>query len=144
MAAHAMRFRACYEDVDVGGVMYHTRYLAFAERSRSASLRHHGIGVGHLMQDLRISFFIRDLTVRYHAPVCFDEEFEVTTEIMEESPVRLVVAHQVFNLSRDCKLATEIKVVLVLLSVSTMKPARLPEEYRQKIRGLMHDTSNRA
>ncbi|MBE7211763.1 MAG: 4-hydroxybenzoyl-CoA thioesterase, partial [Gluconacetobacter diazotrophicus] len=39
MPAHRCCFRVYYEDTDAGGVMYHARYLAFAERARTEALR---------------------------------------------------------------------------------------------------------
>ena len=40
---HRFPLRVHYEDTDAGGIIYHTQYLAFAERGRSAWLRCLGI-----------------------------------------------------------------------------------------------------
>lgn len=37
--AHHYLLRVQLEDTDAGGIVYHTNYLAFAERARSAHLR---------------------------------------------------------------------------------------------------------
>ena len=37
--AHHYLLRVQFEDIDAGGIVYHSNYLAFAERARSAYLR---------------------------------------------------------------------------------------------------------
>ena len=36
---HRLKVRVYYEDTDSGGIVYHSKYLNFAERSRTEFLR---------------------------------------------------------------------------------------------------------
>ena len=45
--------RVYYEDTDAGGVVYHARYLAFAERARTELLRDLGVPHADMQQNRR-------------------------------------------------------------------------------------------
>jgi len=39
LTGYRLTLRVYYEDTDAGGILYHARYLAFAERARTEALR---------------------------------------------------------------------------------------------------------
>lgn len=129
MVAHKAQFRVYYEDTDAGGIVYHARYLGFAERGRAEALRELGMSVGDMVQHKKISFVVRRLEIEYVSPLRLDELLEVETTLVKKSGVRLVLKQCLYNLSRDRQLATIVEVELACLEVSRGIPVRIPSRY---------------
>ena len=66
--AIAISLRVHYEDTDAGGIIYHTQYLAFAERGRSAWLRCLGINQPAMLAAENLGFVVRRIEIdfRHH------------------------------------------------------------------------------
>ena len=54
-----------YEDTDAGGVVYHSNYLNYAERGRSALLRNIGIDLHRYLKEERKTILISKIEVDY-------------------------------------------------------------------------------
>ena len=48
--SHLYYFRVQYEDTDIGGIVYHAKYLNFIERARSALIRKLGFPAEELLK----------------------------------------------------------------------------------------------
>lgn len=136
MAAHHCQFRVYYEDTDAGGIVYHARYLGFAERARAEALRSLGLGVGEMAEQDGIVFVVRQLSVRYHAPLRLDELMDVETVLLQMSGARLKLRQVITNLSRNGQKSVVIEVELACLKLASMTPLRLPVSYQEKLAGL--------
>ncbi|UPO80024.1 4-hydroxybenzoyl-CoA thioesterase [Parasaccharibacter sp. TMW 2.1888] len=136
MAAHHCQFRIYYEDTDAGGIVYHARYLGFAERARAEALRSLGLGVGEMAEQDGIGFVVRQLGIRYHAPLRLDELMDVETVLLQMSGARLNLRQVITNLSRAGQKSVVIEVELACLKLAGMSPLRLPASYREKLSGL--------
>ncbi|MUG79029.1 YbgC/FadM family acyl-CoA thioesterase [Bombella sp. ESL0380] len=136
MAAHHCQFRIYYEDTDAGGIVYHARYLGFAERARAEALRSLGLGVGEMAEQDGIGFVVRQLGIRYHAPLRLDELMDVETVLLQMSGARLNLRQVITNLSREGQKSVVIEVELACLKLAGMSPLRLPASYRGKLSGL--------
>ena len=55
---HEYHLRVQYEDIDAGGIVYHARYVAFAERARSAWLRCLNIDQPYLLSKEKRAFVV--------------------------------------------------------------------------------------
>ena len=62
---HVYPFIVQYEDTDAGGVVYHSNYLNYAERGRSAFLRTIGIDLHHYLKEERKTILISKIEVDY-------------------------------------------------------------------------------
>ena len=71
--------RVYYEDTDAGGVMYHARYLAFAERARTEALRRAGATHDELATQFGLIFVVRRAEMDYLRPARLDDVVTVTT-----------------------------------------------------------------
>ncbi|MBE1722847.1 YbgC/FadM family acyl-CoA thioesterase [Bombella apis] len=136
MAAHHCQFRIYYEDTDAGGIVYHARYLGFAERARAEALRSLGLGVGEMAEQDGIGFVVRQLGIRYHAPLRLDELMDVETVLLQMSGARLNLRQVITNLSRAGQKSVVIEVELACLKLAGMSPLRLLASYREKLSGL--------
>ena len=68
MSTHQLKIRVYYEDTDAGGVVYHARYLAFAERGRTEMLRAAGFEHAKLLHEGCIGFAVVGMNISYKAP----------------------------------------------------------------------------
>ncbi len=136
MAAHHCQFRIYYEDTDAGGIVYHARYLGFAERARAEALRSLGLGVGEMAEEDGIGFVVRQLGIRYHAPLRLDELMDVETVLLQRGGARLKLRQVITNLSRGGQKSVVIEVELACLRLASMAPLRLSVAYQEKLAGL--------
>lgn len=136
MAAHHCQFRIYYEDTDAGGIVYHARYLGFAERARAEALRSQGLNVGELSERDGIVFVVRQLGIRYHAPLRLDEMMDVETVLLQAAGARLKLRQVITNISRGGQKAVVIAVELACLKLEGMVPMRLPSFCQEKLAGL--------
>lgn len=99
MATHKIRFRVYYEDTDAGGIVYHARYLGFAERARSEAMRDADASVTELLNDFGLVFVVRQAALRYRSPLRLDDEMEIETALEAMTPTRLKLCQTVRNYS---------------------------------------------
>lgn len=136
MATHKIRFRVYYEDTDAGGIVYHARYLGFAERARSEAMRDAGASVTELLRDFGLAFVVRQVGVRYRAPLRLDDEMEIETALVAMTPTRLKLEQTVRNSTNGNETAVVIDVELACLSAEAMKPAKIPPRWCDAVRKL--------
>ncbi|EHH69067.1 tol-pal system-associated acyl-CoA thioesterase [Gluconobacter morbifer] len=136
MATHKIRFRVYYEDTDAGGIVYHARYLGFAERARSEAMRAVEASVTELMEDFGLAFVVRQAALRYRSPLRLDDEMEIETALVDMTPTRLKLCQTVRNPAKNNEINTVIDVELACLSVPEMRPAKIPPRWRDAVRKL--------
>ncbi|MBA5726572.1 YbgC/FadM family acyl-CoA thioesterase [Bombella mellum] len=140
MAAHHCQFRTYYEDTDAGGIVYHARYLGFAERARAEALRSLGMSIGSMAETDGVSFVVRQLGIRYHAPLRLDELMDVETVLYHASGARVKLRQVITNLSREGQKAAVIDVELACLKPDSMVPLRVPGPCMETLDGLRAET----
>lgn len=76
------------------------------------------------------SWFIRQLSIRYHAPAVYGDELEVTTWV---SGMRRVTSNREYKITRagDGALIARARVNWVYIDVKTGQPRRIPKEFEQ-------------
>lgn len=120
-----MEFRIYYEDTDAGGVVYHSRYLAFFERGRTEFFRERGLSVAGLAEAGSIFPVVR-LEIDYRAAAVLDDLVKVETEVLEVGRSSFTLGQQVVRVL-DGKLLAAGRVTLVCVAPG-MKVKRLPSE----------------
>ena len=133
MAVHRAGYRVYYEDTDAGGVVYHARYLGFAERGRTEALRDHGIPAALLLERHGIVLVVRRLSVEYRQPLRLDDLVEVETAVAELRPASLRLRQ---TLSAAGYAAATLDLTLAAVRLATMRPVRLPEPWAGVLAGL--------
>lgn len=117
-----MQIRVYYEDTDVGGVVYHSQYLNFCERSRSEAFFSRGLSPamsnGH--------FVVKELHATYHAPAKLGDTLHVKNTLVELKRVSLKLHQEIYK--EDQKL---FELDLILASV----------DYEGKIKKLSKEES---
>ena len=126
---HRLPVRIYWEDTDGSGIVYHARFLHFAERARTEVLRRLGIQQQDMLQDTGISFVLRRLTADYRAPARLDDLLEVRTRATRLSAVTLEMEQEIW---RDRQCLTVIAVQLVCINRAG-RPVRLPAAVKSAI-----------
>lgn len=106
--AHCFQKRIYFSDTDAGGIVYHARYLDFAEHARTELLREVRSKIA-LSEQL---YVVKSLKVVYHSPAYLDDLLVIETTLIQAKRYSLTFLQRVFR--GDEELATlEIRVAAI-------------------------------
>jgi len=130
MTHYSLTLRVYYEDTDAGGIVYHARYLAFAERARTEALRQAGVPHSELVEGYGLIFVVRRAEMDYLRPARLDDEVVVQTGpwVLGAATVE---ARQAF-LVRDERIGS-LLVKLACVRRADGRPARIPDRWRDAL-----------
>ncbi|MDQ7776564.1 MAG: YbgC/FadM family acyl-CoA thioesterase [Paracoccus aminovorans] len=95
--AFSQTYRIYYADTDAGGIVYHARYLEFAERSRAEMLRQ----VGHpLVGPAGEQFVARAAALSWQKPARLDDLITCETSVMHARGASIRIRHAFFRGTR--------------------------------------------
>jgi acyl-CoA thioester hydrolase len=132
MMTYQLNLRVYYEDTDAGGIVYHARYLAFAERGRTEALRQAGVPHDELVTQFGLIFVVRRIKMDYLRPVRLDAELVVETGpwalggATVDVQQRFVVAGQETG---------RLSAGLACIRAADGRPARIPPRWREALGG---------
>ena len=124
--------RVYWEDTDGGGVVYHSVYLNYFERTRSEWLRSIGLDQRALHANERIQFVVVDMTVRWLRPARYDDLLAVTSVPVEMKGASLRFVQEIW---RGTEAIARAEVRVAALDATTLKPMRLPAAVLARMRG---------
>ena len=127
MTPYTLTLRVYYEDTDAGGIVYHARYLAFAERARTEALRQAGVPHAELVEGYGLIFVVHRVEMDYLRPARLDDELVVTTGPWALGAATVEV-RQVFT-AADEKVGS-LLVKLACVRRDDGRPARIPDRWR--------------
>lgn len=136
MTVHQLPVRVYYEDTDAGSVVYHARYLGFAERARTEMLRDGGYVHSELLKEKGIAFAVRHLDIDFKKAATLDDLLMIESKVVRIGGASFDVAQ---TIKRDGDVIADLKVVLVCMDVETLSARRLPEEIRTLFEGMIKD-----
>ncbi len=117
-----------YEDTDAGGIVYHARYLAFAERGRTEFLRANGVPLADLAATKGLIFVVRRVEMDYLRPARLDDVLTVTTTPTELGGATATM-RQAFSVASMP--VARLDVQLACVRRTDGRPARIPAHWRQ-------------
>ena len=120
---HQNIIRVYAEDVDFMGIVYHSNYLCYLERSRTEVLRTYNLLLSDLSQS-DVLFAISELSINYRSPARLDDLLTVTTSIKELKSCSLIFEQKIVNQYVHSVCDAKVKVVCVN---KDLKPRRLPD-----------------
>lgn len=123
---HILPLRVYYEDTDAGGLVYHSRYLNYAERARSELLRLLGIHQAELMAAEGVAFAVRDCSMEFLKPARFDERLEIRSRLVEIAAAWISAEQDIWR-GGDRLVAIKIRVAAVRRNG---RPTRIPGPVR--------------
>ena len=77
------RQRVRFGETDLQAVVYYANYLLFAEVGRIAYLRELGVQYERDLLAKGVDFTIGEARLRYHAPLRFDDEYDIRVRVGE-------------------------------------------------------------
>jgi acyl-CoA thioester hydrolase len=124
--AHRQRVR--FGETDAQQVVYYANYLLYAEVGRVAYLRQLGIDHARDLIGRGIDFTIGEASVKYRAPLQFDDEFDIKVRVAE-------IRHSSWSFEyavdrADGLHCADITTVQVVVGGLPMKAQRIPEHLR--------------
>lgn len=123
----AIRQRVRFNETDMQGVVYYANYLVYAEVARSAYLRHLGLHYRDLL-DRGLDFTIGEASVRYHAPLRYDDDVDLRVRV---GVVRRVSWTFEYAVDRSDGLrCADMTTAQVVFQRETLKAARVPDDLR--------------
>ncbi len=116
-----MKIRVYFEDTDIGGIVYHTKYINFCERARSEILFRNGIMPYDA--ESKSGYIVKSLKCDFLKSATLGDVLEVKTKVLSVSKVKFTLLQEIFK--GDEKLfSMEVTVVYV----KEGKPARIDSE----------------
>jgi len=117
--------RIYYEDVDVGGYCYHSKYLNLCERARSEI--YFSKGLSPIQNDYH--FVVKSITADFKAPGLFGDELSITTSVLERKSVSIKLFQEVVNQNNVTLFSMEILLVCLKNSKVTKIPVSLGQVF---------------
>ncbi len=130
-----LQVRVYVEDTDLGGVVYHARYLHFFERARTEWLRARGVGQKRLREEEGLIFVVTDMHIRFRKPARMDDELLVTAAVSDVGRARFRFAQDIRRVD-DGDLIASADVGAAILNSNDYKPVRMPGWIKAE---LVHD-----
>jgi len=124
---YRLKLRVYYEDTDAGGIVYHARYLAFAERARTEALREAGVPHSELTAAHGLFFVVRRAEIDYLRPARADDEIVVVTGPWATGGASVEV-QQRFEVAGQ-PVAT-LRIKLTCVRQNDGRPTRIPDRWR--------------
>lgn len=120
------RARVYYEDTDGAGVVYHTAYLRFMERTRTEWLRALGFSQSSLREELGVVFAVRSLQIEYKRPAVLDDELAVGARVSPHRRTGLHFEQHIQRMNGDGALLCRAGVEIVCMDARTHRPREIP------------------
>jgi len=125
--AHRQRVR--FGETDLQGVVYYGNYLLFAEVGRVAYLRELGIVYDRDFLARGVDFTIGEARVRYHAPLRFDDEYDIKVRVGEMRHSSWTFEYAIDR--ADGQHCADASTIQVMLDRRTGRPTRIPGTLRE-------------
>ncbi|MCU1301527.1 MAG: 4-hydroxybenzoyl-CoA thioesterase [Candidatus Sulfotelmatobacter sp.] len=140
-AINETKLRVRYAETDQMGVVYHANHFVWFEVGRVELLRQLGFSYRDMESVDERFIAVAEAKCRYRAPVRYDEEVIVRTELLN---VRDAVVHFGYELRReaDGALLAEGETTHIVTDAQ-MKIAALPEKYLKVFRAAVGKTGGK-
>ena len=103
-----MKIRVYFEDTDIGGIVYHAKYINFCERARSEVLFRNGI----MPYDAnsKSGYIVKSLKCDFLKSATLGDVLEVKTSVLSVSKVKFTLLQEIFK-DKDKIFSMEVMIV---------------------------------
>lgn len=122
--------RIYYEDTDAGGIVYHSNYLKFFERTRTEYLRALGWNQQELKANGVCAFVVSSLSIRYKRPARLDDEITVTAQIKRVRRASFTIEQKAI---RGDTLLAQGEVDVACIDPQTGIPIPIPQSMYEQV-----------
>lgn len=133
---HVLPVRIYFADTDAFGVVYHSRYLDYAERGRTEMLRVLGHVHAQMMQGEHASaFVVRRVEADFRRSARLDDLLEVHTRLLAVGGATLEAEQTIYRPADDLDL---VRMIIHLGCVRVDgRPQRMPGDLRATLQSLV-------
>ena len=117
-------FKVYFGDTDAAGVVYHARYIYWLEATRIDWLDSIGCSYKNY-QKKKIGFMPVTITINYHKPLKFADEFDVYQEVKKINHASIII-NSSFKIENTAYCSATVK--LACINEQTWKPIPLPKD----------------
>ena len=118
--------RVYYSDTDCGGIVYHSRYLDFAEHARTEMLRSALPGMSQsALRDDGLIFVVKSIKIDYKRPAYLDDELTVVTRLGKAERFSAIFIQEI---RRGDEVLTALEVKVAAISFKDNMIMMIPEE----------------
>jgi acyl-CoA thioester hydrolase len=122
---HSTPLRVAFDEVDMYGIVHHSKLLVYLERARIAMFVAGGMTPGTL-EETGFGLVVVDAQMRFRTPARFPDELVVETSVLKVSPVTVTLGYEVRRGS-DVILTASTRLAAV---GADGRPIRLPATAR--------------
>ena len=118
--------RVYYSDTDCGGIVYHSRYLDFAEHARTEMLRSVLPGMSQsALRDDGLIFVVKSIKIDYKRPAYLDDELTVVTRLGKAERFSAIFIQEI---RRGDEVLTALEVKVAAISFKDKRIMMIPEK----------------
>ena len=121
---HHLPVRVYYSETDMGGVVYHSRYLDMAEHGRTELLRCLGGHQKEILEEQNLIFVVKSLFIDYRRPALMDDLLHIKTTVTKCERFTIVF-HQ--EICRNDEILTTLDVKVGSISGENGRPMPMPD-----------------
>ena len=125
---HKLQLHIYYQDTDAGGIVYHSKYLDFAERARSELLFEIGLS-NTAMIEQGIGIVVRQASIDFKRSAKLDDLIEIRTTVRQIKNASMEMEQTFW---RNDELLVTIQLQLAFINPQTMRPTRISEQLKEK------------
>ncbi len=126
---HRTPITVAFDEVDMYGIVHHSKLLVYLERARIALFVEGGVAPGTL-EETGFGLILVDANLRFKAPARFRDELVVETWVERHSPVTVTFSYRIL---RDDEVLLEATTRLAAVGRDA-RPTRIPDGPRELLR----------
>jgi len=135
----SLPIRVYYEDTDTGGVVYHSNYLNFMERTRTEWLRSLGFEQDELRRTHGVIFAVSAVQITFHKPARFNDLLTVTMALQRRGAASLSLLQNVQN---GDELLASGDVRIACIDADRFVPVAIPPAVASAVAAWQGDSSS--
>ena len=128
---HLYYIRVHYEDTDIGGIVYHAKYINYIERARTSLIRLINCPPEKFLKN-GLSIVVKSINCDWNSSCTLGDCICVETNILKTRKVSMILRQTIFNFERS-KILAKAKVKICFLDTN-MKVALVPNEFIKKLK----------
>lgn len=127
-----LRHRVPFGETDAGGVVFYPNYLRWFDRATHELFRSLGLPMKELQEKWSVLLPVVSVQANFRAPLRYDDEVEIHSEIAELSERSLKVAHRVLSGGTEVSSGWEIRG-WVYVNGGVFQSQPIPPEMRRRL-----------
>lgn len=122
------------DDTDAGGIVYHPKYLTFAEKARVKFLHHAGVTLKELDETHDCLFVVHSLNIRFVRSARLEDHLVIKSQITELGAAKMSFVQQIYQ---NETMITDIYVKVGCIQTSG-RVIRIPQTVKERLQPYLY------